>query len=263
MTLHPCHFGRRPRPLGRARASSVARLTLFFVREAPRHDAALREVARRVVGAFYIYHDVPEEDRAARQGPKAFSEGALLLEADINTSQGRAARGRKRRRREPIWEPLLPFRDGESKRAGRPSSRDGARDVCSKRLRAPADAADPESTDRPSGLGGERTGDGGGLFWRDESTVRYESTDGWTSNCPKASSWTSTSTTVPKFGRRGSSHRRRPVPKEAAREALYLQRARADGGRGGLRQLDRERWWDDREGGVGGGGGRGHVVWRW
>ena len=50
-------------------------------------------------------------------------------------------------------EPLLPFRDGESKRAGRPSSRDGARDVCSKRLRAPADAADPrESTDRPSGL---------------------------------------------------------------------------------------------------------------
>lgn len=59
-------------------------------------------------------------------------------------------------------EPLLPFRDGESKRAGRPSSRDGARDVCSKRLRAPADAADPrESTDRPSGLAGARTGDGG------------------------------------------------------------------------------------------------------
>ena len=42
-------------------------------------------------------------------------------------------------------EPLLPFRDGESKRAGRPSSRDGARDVCSKRLKAPADAADPAS----------------------------------------------------------------------------------------------------------------------
>ena len=49
----------------------------------------------------------------------------------------------------------------------------------------------------------------------------------------------------------------RPVPKKTAREALDLQRARADGGRGGLRQLDRERWWDDRRGGVGGAGGGG------
>ncbi len=29
--------------------------------------------------------------------------------------------------------------------------------------------------------------------------MRYESTDGCTSNCPKASSWTSISMTVPKF----------------------------------------------------------------
>ena len=53
---------------------------------------------------------------------------------------------------------------------------------------------------------------------------------------------------------------RRPVPEEAAREALDLQRARADGGRGALRQLDREAGRDDGRGGVGGGGGRGHGV---
>ena len=71
MTLHT-------RALGGVRGRSAARRAerrppySFFVREAPRHDAALREVARRVVGAFYIYHDVPEEDRAARQLRKFF-----------------------------------------------------------------------------------------------------------------------------------------------------------------------------------------------
>ena len=50
-----------------------------------------------------------------------------------------------------------------------------------------------------SSRGGDLIGDGGGLFWGDESIVRYESTDGWTSSCPKASSWTSISMTVPKF----------------------------------------------------------------
>ena len=88
------------------------------------------------------------------------------------------------------------MREGESKRAGRPSSRDGARDVCSKRLNASADPL--ESMDRSS-RGGERTGDGGGLFCGDDSIVRYESTEGWTSSCPKASSWTSRSVIFPKF----------------------------------------------------------------
>ena len=88
------------------------------------------------------------------------------------------------------------MREGESKRAGRPSSLEGARDVCSNKLKASADPL--ESMDRSS-RGGERTGDGGGLLCGDDSIVRYESTDGWTSNCPKASSWTSISMTVPKF----------------------------------------------------------------
>ena len=49
-------------------------------------------------------------------------------------------------------EPLLPLRDGESNFAGRPSSLEGARDVCSKRLKASADPL--ESIDRSSSRGG-------------------------------------------------------------------------------------------------------------
>ena len=88
MTLHTYSLGRRPGALGGPPRVERRPPYPFFVREAPRHDAALREVARRVVGAFYIYHDVPEKDRAARQGFESFFEGALLLETNINTSQG-------------------------------------------------------------------------------------------------------------------------------------------------------------------------------